>query len=170
MNRMPDLHRSYTMSRIVLLVLLSVLPLHVVDAIDLDADQTKVWQVEELYWKVVAAGDVDGYSALFHENFIGWPCTSDTPKGTQNSSAWVKEIRDNKWTLNYTLRPEAVQLFDDVAVVHYAAEYVFDYGNGTRRGEGDWRKFTHTWLKKDGRWLLIGGMCADQKPVRSLLK
>lgn len=158
------------MTRAVLLALTAILPVDAALAIDLDADQEAVWQLEESYWRVVAAGDVDGYSSLFHEDFVGWPCTSDTPKGTADSSAWVKEIRDNDWTLTYKLRPEAVQLFDDVAVVHYAAEYVFDYGNGTQRGAGDWRKFTHTWRKKGKRWLLVGGMCADQKPVRSLLK
>ena len=154
----------------VLLTVMAVLFFQVAQAIDLDPDQAKVWQVEESYWKVVAAGDVEGYGALFHKDFIGWPCTSETPKGMKNSSAWVEEIRDNNWKLTYDLRPEAVQLFDNVAVVHYAAEYVFDYGNGTRRGAGDWRKFTHTWLKDGSRWLLIGGMCADRKPVRSLLK
>ena len=60
---------------------------------------------------------------------------------------------------------EAVQLFGNVAVVHYAAEYVFDYGNGTRKGEGDWRKFTPTWMKVGDEWQIIGGMCAAQKPV-----
>lgn len=158
------------MARMMPFVMAAILAATPAVALEFDAGQRDVWQVEEAYWRVVANGDVDGYAALFHENFVGWPCTSETPKGTRDSAAWVKEIRDHRWALNYSLRPEAVQVFGDVAVVHYAAEYVFDYRNGTRRGEGDWRKFTHTWLKQGGRWLLIGGMCADRKPVRSLLK
>jgi len=158
------------MSRFMLPTLMAMLVPGSAIAADFSAEQKAVWQMEEDYWRIVASGDPDGYMALFHENFIGWPCTSETPKGTANSSAWVKEIRDNNWTLDYELRPEAVELFEDVAVIHYAAEYVFDYGDGTRKGDGDWRKFTHTWKKYGDNWLLIGGMCADQKPVRSLLK
>jgi len=158
------------MSRLLLAVSVVFLLTASASAVEFDAEQKAVWQVEETYWRVVASGNPEGYSALFHKDFIGWPCTSETPKGTTNSATWVEEIRDNNWTLNYQLRPEAVHLFGDVAVIHYAAEYVFDYGDGTKKGEGDWRKFTHTWKQYDGNWLLIGGMCADQKPVRSLLK
>lgn len=158
------------MSRVYLLFAIALIVPDIVVAVELNDEQKAVWQMEEMYWRIVASGDPEGYSALFHDDFIGWPCTSETPKGTTNSSAWVKEIRDNNWTLIYDLRPEGVHLFGDTSVIHYAAEYVFDYGDGTRKGEGDWRKFTHTWKKYDDQWLLIGGMCADQKPVRSLLK
>ena len=139
-------------------------------AIDLDDEQAAVWKMEETYWRYVSSGDVEAYVSLWHDDFVGWPCFSWTPTGKANIGSWVEEIRDNNWTLTYELRPEAVQLFGKVAVVHYAAEYIFDYGNGTRKGEGDWRKFTHTWMKVGEDWQIIGGMCAAQKPVRSLSK
>jgi len=53
-------------------------------------------------------------------------------------------------TLTYELKPEAVQLFGDVAIVHYAAAYVFDFGDGTTKGDGEWRKFTRD--SKDADW------------------
>jgi ketosteroid isomerase-like protein len=139
-------------------------------AIELNDDETAVWQMEETYWRHVASSNVEAYVSLWHDDFVGWPCFSWTPTGKANIGSWVEEIRDNNWKLTYELRPEAVQLFGNVAVVHYAAEYVFDYGNGTRKGEGDWRKFTHTWMKVGEEWQIIGGMCAAQKPVRSLSK
>ena len=136
-------------------------------AIDLNDEQAAVWQMEEAYWRYVSSVDVDAYVALWHDDFVGWPCFSWKPTGKANIGGWVKEIRDNNLTLTYEHPPEAVQLFGKVAVVHYAAEYVYDYGDGTRKGEGDWRKFTHTWMKVGENWQIIGGMCADQKPVHS---
>lgn len=130
--------------------------------------EAAVWQMEESYWQLVAAGEVEAYVALWHDDFVGWPCFSWTPTGKANIGSWVEEIRDNHWTLTYELRPEAVQLFGDVAVVHYAAEIVYGYGDGTSKGKGDWRKFTHTWMKVGKDWQIIGGMCADQKPTHSL--
>lgn len=156
------------MTRLVSLVILT-LPLCIpVSALELDEQQTAVWQMEETYWRLVASGNVEDYVALWHDDFVGWPCFSWTPTGKENIGSWVEEIRDNNWTLTYELKPEAVQLFGDVAVVHYAAEYIFGYGDGTSKGKGDWRKFTHTWMKVADDWQIIGGMCADQEPVRSL--
>ena len=137
-------------------------------AVELDDHQAAVWQMEETYWKYVSTGNVEAYVSLWHDDFVGWPCFSWKPTGKANIGSWVEEIRDNDWTLTYDLRPEAVQLFGDVAVVHYAAEYVFGYGDGTSKGKDDWRKFTHTWMKVGNDWQIIGGMCADQEPVRTL--
>jgi hypothetical protein len=75
----------------------------------------------------------------------------------------VRDIRDGHWNLTYTFKPLATHEFgDDSVVVDYAAEYVYDYGDGTRSGAGLWRKFTHTWKRIGGRWQIIGGMCAAQ--------
>ena len=156
------------MTRIISLALLLIIASASALAIEFDDDQAAVWQMEETYWRLVSSGDVEAYVFLWHDDFVGWPCFSWEPTGKANIGSWVEEIRDNNWTLTYELRPQAVQLFGDIAVVHYAAEYVFDYGDGTRKGEGDWRKFTHTWMKVGEEWQIIGGMCADQKPVRSL--
>ncbi len=156
------------MTRIISLALLLIIASASALAIEFDDDQAAVWQMEETYWRLVSSGDVEAYVSLWHDDFVGWPCFSWEPTGKANIGSWVEEIRDNNWTLTYELRPQAVQLFGDIAVVHYAAEYVFDYGDGTRKGEGDWRKFTHTWMKVGEEWQIIGGMCADQKPVRSL--
>ena len=131
-------------------------------------DEQAVWQLEEDYWRYVSAGDVDAYVRLWHEDFVGWPCFEREPKGKADIGSWVRDIRENKWKLKYQLKPLANQSFgDDVVVVHYAAEYVYDYGDGTRSGVGLWRKFTHTWMKTDGRWQIIGGMCAAQEPVKA---
>ena len=158
------------MTRLVALAILT-LPFCVpAIALELDEQQSAVWQMEEEYWRLVASGNVEDYVTLWHDDFVGWPCFSWTPVGKANVGSWVEEIRDNHWTVAYTLRPLAVQLFGDVAVVHYAAEYIFEHGDGTSKGKGDWRKFTHTWKKMADGWQIIGGMCADQKPVRTLTK
>lgn len=131
------------------------------------AEQT-VWQLEKDYWRYVSRGDVDAYVKLWHDDFVGWPCFEWTPTGKENIGNWVRDIRDKGWKLTYELKPLANQAFgNDIVVVHYAAEYVYDYGDGTRSGVGIWRKFTHTWMRDGNRWQVIGGMCAAQEPVKA---
>jgi ketosteroid isomerase-like protein len=127
-----------------------------------------VWQLEEDYWRYVSTGDVDAYVKLWHDNFVGWPCFEWNPAGKSDIGKWVRDIRDNRWKMTYNLKPMAIQEFgDDTVVVHYAAEYVYDYGDGSRSGAGLWRKFTHTWMMTGARWQIIGGMCAAQEPVKA---
>jgi hypothetical protein len=42
-------------------------------AIELNDDETVVWQVEETYRRHVASGNVGAYVALWHDDFVGWP-------------------------------------------------------------------------------------------------
>jgi len=137
-------------------------------AADWTPDEQAVWQLEQDYWRYVSTGDVDAYVKLWHEDFVGWPCFELEPKGKADIGSWVREIRDKQWKLTYELKPLANQAFgDNVVVVHYAAEYVYDYGDGTRSGAGLWRKFTHTWMRMGDSWQIVGGMCAAQEPVKA---
>jgi ketosteroid isomerase-like protein len=129
-----------------------------------EAERT-VWQLEEDYWRYVQAGDVESYVRLWHDDFIGWPCHSEAPSDKSGIGSWVREIRDNRWKFSYIMLPKAARTIGDVVVVHYAAEYVYEYGDGSRSGAGLWRKFTHTWLRTGDRWQIITGMCAAAEPV-----
>jgi hypothetical protein len=136
-------------------------------AIHHQPDEQGVWQMEETYWHDVQTGDVDAYLTLWNEKFVGWPCFASEPSDKSKIADWVRDIRDQHLKFTYQLKPKAVRVFGDVAVVQYAAEYVTEYGDGTRSGAGVWRKFTHTWMKTDGRWQIITGMCAAQEPLKT---
>jgi len=139
-----------------------------VAAADWNEDEKAVWQLEEDYWRYVSTGNIDSYVTLWHDDFVGWPCFEWTPARKGDIGKWVRDIRDNKWKLTYQLKPLEMQEFGgDTVIVHYAAEYVYDYGDGTRSGVGIWRKFTHTWMRVGDSWQIIGGMCAAQEPVKA---
>jgi hypothetical protein len=66
------------------------------------------------------------------------------------------------------LKPLAVKSFGNVVIVHYAAEYVYDYGDGTKSGAGIWRRI-HAHLDEGRRSLAnhrrhVRGPGADQDP------
>ena len=129
------------------------------------AQEDVVWEMEEAYWRYVRAGEVDRYIGLWHEDFVGWPCSTLQPSRKANIGGWVREIRDKGIKVTYELRREAVQYFGEVAVVHYATPLVYEYPDGRITGEGELLKFTHTWMKVKGQWQIIGGMCAVLKPT-----
>jgi ketosteroid isomerase-like protein len=129
------------------------------------AEKDDVWKMEEAYWRYVKAGEVDAYISLWHEDFVGWPCSTLQPSRKANIGDWVREIRDKGVKVTCELHREAVQYFGDVAVVHYSTPLVYEYPDGKITGEGELLKFTHTWMKVNGQWLIIGGMCGVLKPT-----
>ena len=40
-------------------------------------DIQTVWEREAAYWNDQKSGDIGDYVALFHDGFVGWPCTAD---------------------------------------------------------------------------------------------
>jgi len=127
------------------------------------AQKDAVWEMEEAYWRYVKAGEVDKYIDLWHEDFVGWPCSRLQPSRKATIGSWVSEIRDKGIKVTYELRREALQYFGNVAVVHYATPLVYEYPDGKITGNGELLKFTHTWMKVKGEWQIIGGMCAELK-------
>lgn len=123
--------------------------------------EEEVWKMEESYWEIVRARDFEGYLRLWHEDFVGWQCAEPEPGGVEGIGDWVRELRNENVEVSYELRREAIQAFGSTTVVHYAVRWTFRYPDGRVAGNETWRKITHTWINVDGRWLIVGGMCAD---------
>jgi ketosteroid isomerase-like protein len=129
------------------------------------AQQDEVWSMEEKYWQYVQAGDVEKYLTLWHDDFVGWPCSALHPSRKANIGDWVRAIRDEEIQLTYELDREAIQYFGEVAVTHYSTPEVQRYPDGRVTGEGRLLKFTHTWMKFGDQWQIITGMCAPAEPI-----
>jgi ketosteroid isomerase-like protein len=127
-----------------------------------NAAEEEVWKLEEAYWRYVKALDLNGYRTLWHENFVGWPSVEKTPVGKAKIGNWITSATDKGQTLrNYELRRQAVRAFGDVVVAHYLVTRVWADKSGKAEGEGLWFRITHTWMKVNGKWLIITGMSAE---------
>jgi len=126
---------------------------------ELTGAEREVWSMEESYWELVAAGDVEGYRALWDEEFVGWPCTSEAPATKPTIHAWMEGVRDGTYTISYDLVRQAVRAFGDVAVAYYTTPIVYHFARGGTDGENEVWKFVHTWRREGDTWRIIGGMC-----------
>jgi hypothetical protein len=70
--------------------------------------------MEKKYRQVVEARDREGYIALWHEEFLGWPYDSQVPvrKDVIRSDTFGKFVGLSR----FQLEPKAAQLFKDVAI------------------------------------------------------
>ena len=151
----------------------AVAPLHAIDAgsrkpaAATQAPQAiidEVWAMEESYWRYVKAADVEKYLTLWNKDFRGWPCADEHPATKVNISDWVRDIRDKKVRFTSALSKEGATSVGGVVVVYYRTSMNYDYPDGHKESVGKPVKITHTWMKVNGRWEIIGGMCGADAP------
>jgi hypothetical protein len=125
--------------------------------------EDEAWHMEELYWEYVQSIDTVAYKTLWHEDFIGYPSFGDGVSGTSKIAIWIPDLhKDPELKYNYVLYKKASNAIEDVVMVFYDTEYFWtDKENQIDRKET--YKFTHTWKKVDGKWLILGGMAAMKR-------
>jgi len=129
--------------------------------------EKEIWQVEERYWECWIKGDIEGYMSLLHEDFIGWPSSLEMP----GDKTAAREFVQNFWTqiklFAFEMKPAGIKIIDNVAVVHYFLVWKDENGNQV----GNRYRITHTWMKQEGNWQVIGGMSSkinDKVDMRNI--
>ena len=125
------------------------------------ADEQTVWKLEHSYWDYVKAQDVEKYKELWHENFLGWPSYSPQPVRKDQIPDWLKRYNTRGLTLkSYDLKLAGSQATGNLVVVHYLVSAVWTKKDGSEQTET--RRISHTWLRGDKGWQIIGGMSATE--------
>ena len=120
-----------------------------------------IWALEDAYWRYAKAGDASSYLSLWHADFVGWTCGGLDPSRKANIGDWVQVIRDEGLELVYEIERREIQLFGNVAVVHYVTPVERIYPDNSVHWQGELFKFTHTWMRVGDQWQIIGGMCGE---------
>jgi len=150
------------MQRALVLAIFSIalaLPLF---AQEMSSQQKEVWQMEETYWRDVKAFDEAHYLTLWHENFLGWPRDQKTPIGKVALRDAVHQKFQRKGTLDYEFLSKSVGVTGNVGITQYAVKSSFTGTGGEKTSFNS--RITHTWLKTDQGWKIVGGMSASSEP------
>ena len=120
-----------------------------------------LWKLEHTYWRYVQDNDLRAYLSLWHEDFIGWPQTSASPIHKDHITDWITSQTSKG--LRFKLgefKPAAIQTIGDTSVVYYWMTYELLDKDG--KGPAYTFRITHTWLKDENDWRIIGGMSAPE--------
>jgi hypothetical protein len=114
----------------------------------------QIWKLEEKYWDYWIKADIDGYLSLLHEDFIGWPSSLDTPRDKNAAREFVLDYLAQSKPFAFEIKPAGISVITNVSIVHYHIISKDEEGNQI----GDRFRITHTWIKVDGNWKVMGGM------------
>ena len=128
------------------------------------ASEQEVWEQEVASWEYLKAADLTSYLALLHDDVMAWPDGRSAPVGKnaifQHLVAILPTLQAHALTVE--LRPLAIRVFDDVAVVHYEAHTRAAMKPGPAHDQT--KRYTRTWLRTERGWRLIAGMNAPVNP------
>ena len=127
-------------------------------------DETQIWNLEKAYWEYVKANDLEKYRALWHEDFVGWPLISSAPVRKDHITDWITANTSKGVKLqSFSIEQLAIRVTSDVAINHYRIKMAWT-GSQPADARTDTLRITHTWIRANGTWQIIGGMSA---PVNS---
>jgi ketosteroid isomerase-like protein len=116
-------------------------------------EQKEAWKLIETFWEFYSAKDAEGCLACFHQDYMGWSYRDKLPHNKLSLEESIKFNLENYSTDSYEIKPVAISIFDDVAIVHfnYSGVYSDTAGNtGSYKG-----RMTDILIKQDGKWVFI---------------
>lgn len=126
------------------------------------AAQQEVWKNVQAYTALVDKGDVEAFGEYFHEDFSGWAVGSVLPSNKAERMKLVRHFLPKRKTVLSEIKPVAIKVHGNVAVVHY---YYMDVSVGDDGEEevtqGRW---TDILMKQGDKWIMIadhGGPSSD---------
>ena len=126
--------------------------------------EAQVWNLEKAYWEYVKTNDLEKYRALWHEDFLGWPFVSSAPLRKDHITDWITSNTSKGVRLqSYSIERLAIHVTGDVAIDHYRIKAKWANNEGTEVRTDAFR-ITHTWIRTNGEWQIIGGMSAPVNP------
>ena len=152
-----DRYAGTMLRTLALLLALSAVAL----AADLSKDEDQIWNSEKAYWEYVKANDLEKYRALWHPDFVGWPSVSPEPVHKEHITDWITDNTAKGLKLqSYSIEERAVHVTRDVAIDHYRIKANWAKGDSNEVTRTDNVRITHTWIRTNGGWQILGGMSA----------
>jgi ketosteroid isomerase-like protein len=130
------------------------------------SDEQKLWELEHAYWRYVENNDLASYSALWHQNFLGWPSVSAAPVRKDHITDWITSQTSKGLKFKTDeLKPAAIQVTGDVAFAGYWV--TFRWLDKEGKGAAYTLRITHAWVRSGKDWQIIGGMSMPEPEKRA---
>ena len=123
--------------------------------------EAQIWNLEKAYWDYVKANDLEKYRALWHDDFVGWPFVSAGPVRKDHVTDWITTNTSKGLKLqSYSTEQLAVRVTHDIAIDHYRLKANWTKSDTGEVARTDVMRITHTWIRTNGTWQILGGMSA----------
>lgn len=117
-------------------------------------EQKEIWENVETYWDLSAKGDVEGFLSYVHDDYSGWSNSDALPDDKISMRKYLSHVFKTRKVLVQVLKPVAINIHDDVAIVqYYYTRLITDVEGKEKDRSGRW---TDILMKQGDKWVMIG--------------
>ena len=120
--------------------------------------QKKIWNLEIKYWESIKNADVETIKNLLHDNIVSMHSRRSDPDNKHQQILHFRQWLSKDKPKSYEIEPLAIQLFNNVAIACF-------YYKFAGKDFSDSGRVTHTWMKQNDTWYLIGLMEASYESL-----
>jgi ketosteroid isomerase-like protein len=120
--------------------------------------EEEIWALEHAYFANLYRADYAGVLALVDPRFLAWPDTSPQPIDRDGSARFMRELIPAPTTCQVRIERAGIRAAGDIALTAYVLHIECAGGRASPRPS----RITHTWVRQDAKWMLLGGMSQAQ--------
>jgi ketosteroid isomerase-like protein len=135
-------------------ILLLLIPSSHIFSQEWSAVQKEVWKNVEAYNALADAGNVEGFMAYVHNDYLGWNYQSALPNDKATVRKFVEYGFKNSKTILTNIKPVAIGVFGNFAYVHYYYAVIYKDAEGKEKSESG--RWTDILMKQGDKWVMIG--------------
>ena len=122
--------------------------------------EQEIWALEEAYMSAFENAKHDMIASMLHRDFLGWPRESERPSEKSDVEEFLKDNFPEPLELSFELSRAGIRVSGGVVITHYLV--MIRGKGGVGAGQVQTVRITHTWIKEDARWKILGGMSCTQ--------
>ena len=118
--------------------------------------ESQIWALEQAYWEFNRDAKHEQIIATWHEKFLGWPDGEPRPIDKEEGTRYVRKNYAEPASYAFEIERAGIRILGNVAVNHYAVH--LKWKDGKMRS----MRITHTWVREENGWKVLGGMSTTQ--------
>ena len=121
-----------------------------------DKVEEEIWFLEEDYISYFKEANHQAILSFYHSQFLGWPDSELHPAGKKRAAKFLEENYPEPIQVDSRISREGIRIIGNIAITHYLVIFSWIDEDGiVQKSE---TRITHTWIKEDSLWKILGGM------------
>ena len=122
--------------------------------------EEEIWSLEEDYISYFSKANHAAILSLYHSQFLGWPDSELHPAGKKKAAEFLEEKYPEPTQSVFKIKREGIRIVEGVVITHYLLNLSWIDDEGVEQTRES--RLTHTWIKEDSNWRILGGMSNRQ--------
>jgi len=131
-----------------------------------DKVKGEIWSFEEDYISYFREANHKAILSFYHSQFLGWPNSELHPAGKKRAEKFLEENYPEPIQLVFQIKREGIRILGNTAITHYLL--ISSWVDEEELKQKSESRITHTWIKENSQWKILGGMSNSNRIERKV--